>query len=138
MENISQNKIEQEIVELTRMIELKRNQLEAGHGIIEEKEIVRGHIAEKLNEASAIFAQQQQARSASVAGGAISPTASYLDSLNDEAVGKLNKYIEIAFEKGVEKAVKEVENESPDIIDAFHDALVDKFYDELKSRGVVK
>ena len=42
------------------------------------------------------------------------------------------------FSKGLKQALVSVQVEEPFIIDAFHDALVDRLYDELKTRGIIK
>ena len=44
----------------------------------------------------------------------------------DQAVeGKIQTYLQIAFEKGIEKAIQEVKkSRDPYLVDAFHDRLV--------------
>ena len=44
--------IEAEIAQLQKMIEVKRNQLEAQSGIVEEKELVRSAIQEMITESA--------------------------------------------------------------------------------------
>lgn len=46
--------------------------------------------------------------------------------------------LEAVFSKGLEEAAKEAKKSSPFVLDAFHDALVGKLYDELQKRGIVK
>ena len=40
--------------------------------------------------------------------------------------------------KGIEKAAAEAKKSNPYVLDAFHDALVEKLYPELQRRGVLK
>ncbi len=45
---------------------------------------------------------------------------------------KLQHLVNVAFQKGIEEAVKEARAlGDPYLLDAFHDVLVDKLYDEL-------
>ena len=39
--------------------------------------------------------------------------------------------------KGIKKAIEEAKKNSAFVLDAFHDALVDKMHDELKERGII-
>lgn len=134
MEEFSKNTIEQEIMDLSKKIEEKRRVLEEQNGIIEEKELVRSAVAEKVSQAapqtiSTVQPIQTQTKTTS---------KSYLDVIDEKSATEVNRLIEIVFSKGITAALKEVENEEPFIMDAFHDALIDKMYDELKSRGIVK
>ncbi len=46
--------------------------------------------------------------------------------------------VQTAFQKGIREAVDLVRRtHNPYLIDAFHDALVDKFLDEMKQKGIL-
>ena len=64
--------------------------------------------------------------------------ASYLDRLDDESATKLNTYIAEIGQYGIVKTLNKVMTEEPFIIDALHDALIDRLYDELKAKGLIK
>lgn len=49
---------------------------------------------------------------------------------------KIQYLIQLAFQEGLAKAIKEAKNYPPFIEDAFHDALIDKLMPELKKRGL--
>ena len=144
-ENTTTGSIEAEIAQLSRQIEEKRRILESRHGIIEGKELVRHVVAEKIGEAmgqavTAAAASDPQAATPTPATptSSTSPTTpTYLDTLDDDAVLKINGLIQALFENGIEKTIKTVVEEDPFILDAFHDALVDRLYDELKKHKVV-
>lgn len=139
------NPIEAEIAALTREIEIKRRALEAQNGIVsegEDKEFVRTALAEKIRQS---FSAAPPASSVSSAVPVPPPPpkpasqgASYLDSLDDATSAKVNVLIQEFFTKGLERAIRDAKNEEPYVMDAFHDALTDKLYEELKRRKAVQ
>ena len=63
---------------------------------------------------------------------------SYLDTVDDATVAKVNEYIAKVFQNGIQATLRDVIEQDPFMLDVFHDALTDKLYGELKSRGLVK
>jgi len=132
---------------LSREIEEKRRLLGAEHGLVAERDLVRHVVGERIGEA--VGAAATAAGSATDPVGASQgpttpppssspgPSAAYLATLDDETVAKINSLLGELFALGVQKTIKKVVEEDPFILDAFHDALVDKLYDELKKHGVV-
>jgi hypothetical protein len=62
---------------------------------------------------------------------------------NDDDRATLDKnvamYVQLAFQDGIENAVRTVRNtHNPFLIDAFHDALTDRFLDALRARGLLE
>lgn len=48
-------------------------------------------------------------------------------------------YIQFAFGNGIREAVKKVrDTHNPYLIDAFHDALIDKFLEQLREKGLLE
>ena len=143
------NNLEQEIADLQKMIEAKRDQLEKDGGIVEEKELVRQSVKEMFLGASAPKAgqattaqtddvQNQATTSVTAKAQVVLSSDSYLDHLDDQTAEMINHLVAEIPTKGIASVINEVSGQEPFIIDAFHDALVDKLYDELKSRGLVK
>jgi len=142
------NNLEVEIAELQKMIEAKRDQLEKEGGIVEEKELVRQSVKEMfLDKAVPSTLPQAATPIDQTATPAVSATtnvqpnsadASYLDYLDADTTEKINHLIEEIPTKGIAPVIDEVAGQEPFVIDALHDALIDKLYDELKSRGLVK
>lgn len=141
------NNLENEIAELQKMIEAKRDQLEKEGGIIEEKELVRQSVREMFLDAvspgstTPPTSLSQNATSVTTMTDRIQPnlaSASYLDYLDDETAEKINELIAELPTRGVASTIEKVGMQEPFVIDAFHDALVDKLYDELKARGLTK
>lgn len=46
--------------------------------------------------------------------------------------------LDVAMRNGLDKANEEARKTSPFVLDAFHDALTGKLYDELQKRGMLK
>lgn len=57
---------------------------------------------------------------------------------NKESQDKIQVLVNLALEDGLTEAWKAAQREAPFVIDAFHDALVDKLIPELKRRGLIK
>ena len=62
---------------------------------------------------------------------------SYLKDATVDVKERVERLVEDAFKHGVEHAAIEAQKSGPFVVDALHDALSDKFYEELKKRGVV-
>ncbi|OGZ02059.1 MAG: hypothetical protein A3G64_02695 [Candidatus Liptonbacteria bacterium RIFCSPLOWO2_12_FULL_60_15] len=69
-------------------------------------------------------------------GSALLP--SYMQ--DEPAATKLmvEELLELSLHTGITQGLKEARKAGPYILDAFHDALVDKLYPELKKRGIVE
>jgi len=131
--------LEQEIAELQKKIEEKRNLLEQQGGIIEEKELVSEAVREVASTVSETRSEELSPVAPAKAEKAKPDDASYLDLLDEESVTMLNDLITKLPEIGLAKTVAMAESYNiPYLVDALHDVLVDRLYDELKSRGFVK
>jgi hypothetical protein len=62
----------------------------------------------------------------------------YLKDAPAETKFAIEKLIDFAWHKGIMSAIKLAKEGDPLVLDAFHDALTDKLYDELVSRGHLK
>lgn len=127
MAEFSQAETAAEIAEISREVEKRRAALESERGIKEERSIVHEVIGEKIFE-KPVKAEKETGRK---------EKSHYLDNLSDEEVEKLNGYISSIHHKGIKKTVDAVRRENPFLLDAFHDCLTDKLYDELKTHGLV-
>ncbi|OGY68196.1 MAG: hypothetical protein A3H63_00020 [Candidatus Harrisonbacteria bacterium RIFCSPLOWO2_02_FULL_45_10c] len=61
----------------------------------------------------------------------------YLQKESPEIQLKVEELIDITFHKGIDASISEAKKYGPYILDAFHDTLTSKLYDELRSRGLV-
>lgn len=143
-ENFSSGGLEAEIVELQKRIEEKRNQLEQAGNIVEERDLVRNVITESFTNAFKANANDDDEIKTPVKDFKAKPvnhsgsSISYLDTLDQNSVETVNSYLQAIPTDGIIKTIGRVRLESPYIIDAFHDSLVDKLFEELKSRGIIK
>ncbi len=137
----SDNILEQEIAELNREIEAKRAALEAQKGIVSERGAVHEVVAERLAEShpdAAALRRELQTSAASAAVSNSSTKAGYLANLSDEQIEEVNRLVGLIQDKGIGRAIAEAKTLDPFLLDAFHDALTDKLYEELVARGLVK
>lgn len=139
-EYLSDNVLEAEIAELNREIEAKRAELEAKKGITSERGVLHEVVAEKLDKSSADAAALRQELQVSMTGNSQSgqsQTGGYLNSLSDNQAEEVNRLVSLIPSKGIKAAIAEAKKLDPFLLDAFHDALVDKLYHELANRGLV-
>lgn len=66
------------------------------------------------------------------------PLPAYVSGASPETKLEIEYLLELAFHRGIKKANSEAKKSSPFVMDAFHDALAGKLYDELKKRGIVE
>jgi hypothetical protein len=134
--------LEAEIAELSRQIEAKRKQLEVENGIVSDQEIVAQTVAESFTTLALEQSTTSEQVGVDVTPASVStslpPSATYLDTLDEESVVTLNTLIAMVPEQGVGKAIRVAASHGPFMLDAFHDALVDRLYAELQTRGLVK
>lgn len=133
--------IEAEIAELSKAIEAKRALLEASKGIVpESKDVVREVVRERVYSGEtappAPPVAAAQTDDATDDSGS-SDADSYLDSLDQESIAKVNHLVELVSSEGISKSIEAAKKEDPYILDAFHDLLVDKLHNELKSQGII-
>ena len=119
--------IEREIAQLSAAIEAKRAELERAHGMVPEaKEILHQVVGEKIFGVPSVTP---------VPPVAVSPTkpvvVSYLDDLDPDTTNKINDLIDMLPKQGLQKTIDAAKNYPAHILDAFHDALVDKLHAEL-------
>jgi len=129
--------LEAEIAELSRKIAEKRKTLEGQNNIVDEKELVKSAVQEKIGELTPTTSAPQTTST-------VTPTSlpttnlpapthkpSYLDSLEPSAVQRINDLVQLAVDHGLKKALADVAGDEPFLIDAFHDAIADRYYEEL-------
>jgi len=61
----------------------------------------------------------------------------YLDQESPEVRLKVEELIDLAFHKGIDASVSEAKKYGPFILDALHDSLTGKIYEELKARKLL-
>lgn len=136
------NVLELEIAELQKRIDEKKNVLEQQGGIVEEKELVAGAVKEMFLAGQSAPVSAQPVIDVGATAHTTPQTAdgkgSYLDHLDEQTAQLVTELIQKVPTEGIVKTVKEAELAGPYVVDAFHDALVDKLYDELKARGIVE
>ncbi len=61
----------------------------------------------------------------------------YVENAPEDVRFRIEKLIDIAWHKGIWRAVQEAKNSDHLTLDALHDALSDKIYAEFKQRGLL-
>lgn len=124
--------LEQEIENLAKEIAEKRNLPE--YKGLSEKELLKQTLHPLVKQPS-IQSSEPTTQPTAPAEEAIIPD--YLKNSPPEIKLQVEKLIDSVFHQGIEKTIKEANRAGPFILDAFHDALTDKLYDELKKRNLI-
>lgn len=139
-ENFASGDLEAEIAELTKQIEAKKLALESSAGVVrEDREIISSTVAEKFYDPASSASDDSVADdNQGEADKKTKVSKDYLDNLQPETVSAINAYVSLIPKSGIRKTIKLVQTEQPFMVDAFHDALVTRLYEELKQRGIIK
>lgn len=131
-------KIEQEIAELEKTLAEKKAALENEKGEeVSEKDALRQVIKEKIQEKPTV--EQKISRQEVQPIEPEAPEVEAPSYLSEELKPKVQEFVNIAFNKSLEEAIKTVKaTKNPALIDAFHDVIVDELYNYLIERGKLK
>ncbi len=127
-EQPSREAVEAEIAQLSKAIEEKRASLAEGGKTLENPEEVRAAIKEQILDIAV---------PAAPASVVIHTPNDDKNTLDAQSADKVNAFLEQTFVEGIRKTVARIASEDPFIVDVYHDALVDRLYDELVSRKMI-
>ncbi len=132
MDQFNHNIIEKDIERLSKEIAEKKKLPE--YKEVPERELIKQTLQPLVKQPS-IQASKPTAQPAASTEETIIPD--YLKDSPPEIKLQVEKLVDSVFHQGIEKTVKEANQAGPFILDAFHDALTDKLYDELKKRNLI-
>ena len=142
---MSETGIQQEVVELERQLQAKKEELarrqEQGEiqEIPDDKSTLHEVVGERIHEGAPSGSSPAADDTQTSPQVTPSPTVSTPAYLTDEFKEKIQEYVNLAFEKGIDMAVVQVRaSGNAALIDAFHDALVDELYSYLVEHGKLK
>ena len=132
MDQFNHNILERDIEILSKEIAEKRNLSE--YKELPEKELVKQVLQSLIKEPAvqSIVPSLQPTESAEK-----NFLPGYLKDFPAETKLQVEQLIDLTFHQGIEKVVARAKRASPFILDAFHDALADKLYEELKNRKLI-
>ncbi len=129
-QNFEHAAIEQDIKELTKEIKDK--------GLSEQgRQALQSVLKEKMSASSGAAGQPSVPPPPAGGSAPASPLPGYMQSEPADVRLKVEKLLDLAWHKGIQHAAKEAAISGPLVLDAFHDALIDKLYPELKKRGLL-
>lgn len=137
--------LEQEIAELNRQIETKRQELETKYGVVDDRELT----AQVLNDTWKKLEQEEESiiddelvadRLSSNTTNSNLPASltERLQALAPETATTIGDLLNSWPQLGLKKTLSRAKNLDPYQLDIFHDLLVDYLYDELRGRGVLE
>ena len=116
----------QEIAEINKEIAEVKASLETEPDVQNQAQITRNAISNAVQQAGGRSTSREDQRN----GG-------YLDEVDTETAEKINELVDKIHQKGLATAIAEAREQSPYILDVFHDALVEKLYDELMTHKLL-
>ncbi len=135
-QNFEHDVLETDIKRLSEEIFEKKNLFEYKN--LTERELIKKSLEPMIKQFPAnrqLTTSNQQSNQQSTASGQILPD--YLKDFPTETKLQVEQLIDLTFHQGIEKVINRALRASPFILDAFHDALTDKFYEELKKRKLI-
>ncbi len=118
--------LESDILRLSK--EVRQRQETMPSPDLSQREIVHAVIREKIQAQPALAPQSAPASSV---------LPHYLQSESPEVQLKVEELASMAFQKGIDVSIAEAKKYGPFILDALHDTLTSKLYDELKARKLI-
>ncbi len=100
-----------------------------------DREVLREVIGERL---SPLPPASNSAGSQTSANAKPSALPLYLASEDPATRLMVEELIDSALHKGLASAIKQAKKSPPLVLDGFHDAITDTFYEEFKKRGLLK
>ena len=131
MDQFNHNTLEQDIKRLSREVKEKRNLPE--HKELSERELIKQTLQPLIRPRAPVA--PSVAKPAPLIKETFLPD--YLKDSPAEIKLQVEKLVDAVFHQGLEKTVKEANRAGAFILDAFHDALTDKLYEELKQRKLI-
>ena len=102
----------------------------------EHKEALKESLRERVYTHAPAHEKSSVSIPVSPQSGTVLP--SYLDDAATDIKLKVEQMVDLAYHKGIMEAIKEAKKGGPLILDAFHDALTDRVYEDLKRRGILR
>lgn len=118
--------LERDIAGLSQ--EIHRRQESTPTPEISQREILKTVIGEKI---------QSQPAPVAPAAAQSSVLPQYLRQESPEVQMKIEELVQMTISKGIDASIEEAKKYGPFILDALHDTLTSKIYDELKSRKLI-
>lgn len=129
MDYVNYNITEQQIKSIGKEVVEKKQSPE--HKDLSDKELIKQVITPLINSAKTAGNQTASIKEDN------EELPDYMKDAPQETKKRTEFLIDLAFKKGIEKAASEAQKSGPYFLDAFHDALTDKLYEELKSRKII-
>ncbi len=130
-QNIEHKVLEADIERLSKEIAEKKNLPE--YKEISEKELIKQVlqpiIKQGTNDKKQVISENEKTKEIVL--------PDYLKDSPAETKLQVEKLIDSVFHQGIDKVVKIAKQTNPFVLDAFHDALTDRLYEELKNRKLI-
>lgn len=132
-QNFEHSALEADIERLNKEVGDKRNLPE--YKDFSGKELVKQSLKPMIQEAAGQNSQPAPAQKPESQNNVL---PAYLTDVSPEIKLRIEQLVDEVFHEGLKKAITHAKTAGFFVEDAFHDALTDKFYEELRGRGMLK
>lgn len=130
--NFEHNAFETDIQKLGK--EISEKKILPEHKDVPEREIIRKTIYQIAKQQTQPQQQTTKNQQPEIQNQIL---PDYLKNSSADIKNQVEKLIDFAISHGIEKAIKMASQSSAFVVDAFHDAITDKLYNELKNRKIL-
>jgi len=130
---MEQNQISQDIEKLGQEISEKKLNPEIKN--YSERDLISQHIGQKLYPQGKVVSPTQKPKAEAAEDDKYLPD--YLKNSDINIKNQVEKLLEDTIRNGLASGINEAQKMPPFILDAYHDALVDKLHEELRKRGMI-
>lgn len=130
MDQINFNILEADIERLSKEVKEKKSQPQFQN--FSDKDFVKQSVATTITSSTSNFSVQQDFDKIEQ-----EVLPNYMKEASPELKLKVEELVELVFKKGIISAAQEAQKYGPYVVDAFHDAITDKLYEELKKRNLI-
>ncbi len=130
-QNFEHEALEADIERLGKEIVEKKKLLE--HKNLSDRELVKQTLHPIIKQA----AVEPQTAASQISSTQSNVLPNYLQNSSTDVKVEVEKLVDLTLHQGIEKVAKIASKSNAFILDAFHDALTDKMYEELKKRKLI-
>lgn len=135
MDQFNINKLEADIERLSHDVNLKKNSPESKG--MTEREIIKQALYPKVQNYTQTQATSRQTNNGDIEKIEEEIFPDYLKKSSEEIRLKIEELVDLTFRKGIDEAAIQAGKFGPFIVDAYHDVITDKLYEELKVRKLI-
>jgi hypothetical protein len=128
MDSINYEELAKEVIKQQK----NQEQIPRGH-----KEVIVSVLQEKTRQQVPTYQPQPIVAQKTDDQGEYTNLPAYAKTAPTETTDRVEKLIDLTFEKGISYGIREMAQDDPFVIDMYHDALADRMVTKMKEKGLL-